>query len=147
MDNKIANAKKEGLEVIDVKQYDPVKEVHRLTNGRGADVVVVAVGNTKANTQAVEMLKKNYGKMIIFAAAFPEPKFEISSNVIHYKRMQIFGTTGADYADFMDSAKLLSSGAVKVTNLLEKKYFALDTIKEAFDEAATPGKYRVTVNL
>lgn len=147
MENKIANAKAEGLEVIDIKQCDPVKEVYRLTNGKGADVVIVAVGNTKANTQAVEMLKKNYGKMVIFAASFPEPKFEVSSNVIHYKRMEIIGTTGADYADFMDSAKLLSSGVVKVNNLLEKDYFTLDNIEEAFKLASTPGKYRVTVHL
>lgn len=147
MENKIENAKAEGLEVIDVSKYDPVEEVKRLTNGRGADVVIVAVGNTKANNQAVEMLKDNYGKILIFAASFPEPKFEISSNVIHYKRMEILGTTGADYMDFMDAAKLLSTGVVKVTNLLEKKQFTLDEMQAAFDEAATLGKYRVTINL
>lgn len=146
MENKIANARAEGLEVIDISKEDPVEEVLRLTGGKGADVVV-AVGNTKANNQAVEMLKANYGKIVIFAASFPEPKFEISSNVIHYKRMEILGTTGADYMDFMDAAKLLSSGAVKVTNLLDKKYFTLDEIQAAFEEAAKPGKYRVTVNL
>ncbi len=147
MENKIANAKAEGLEVVDVSKCDPVEEVMRLTGGKGADAVVIAVGSTSANNQAVQMLKDNYGKILVFAASFPEPRFEISSNVIHYKRMEIYGTTGADYSDFMDAAKLLSMGAVKVTNLLEKKHFTLDQMQEAFDEATIPGKYRVTISL
>lgn len=147
MPHKIENAKKEGLEVVDCNICDPVEEVKRLTNGKGADAVYVCVGSTSANSQAIGMLKQYYGKMLIFAACFPEPKFEISSNVIHYRHIQVFGTTGADLSDFLDAAKLLNSGAVKVTNLLEKKYFDLDHIKDAFDEAIKPGKYRVTVHL
>lgn len=149
MQNKIERAKNEGLEVIDVSKTDPVEEVKRLTDGRGADAVVVAVGATQANSQAVEMLKKNYGKILIFAASFPEPRFEISSNVIHYRRMEIYGTTGADYSDFQDAAELLSSKAVRVTSCLEdvNHQYPLDEMKAAFDEASTPGKYRITIRL
>ncbi|WP_207871861.1 chlorophyll synthesis pathway protein BchC [Enterococcus sp. DIV2402] len=147
MPNKIENARKEGLEVIDCNVSDPVEEVKKLTDGEGADAVYVCVGNTVANNQAVEMLKKYYGKILLFAASYPEPKFEISSNVIHYRHIQIFGTTGADLVDFIDSAKLLNSGQVKVTSLLEKKYFDLDHIKDAFEEATVPGNYRVTVRM
>lgn len=147
MPNKLEVARKEGLEAIDCKACDPVEEVKRLTNGKGADAVFVCVGNTGANNQAVQMLKQYYGKILIFAASFPEPKFEISSNVIHYRHMIIMGTTGADLHDFLDAAELLNSGAVKVTNLLEKTYHDLDHIKDAFDEAVIPGKYRVTVHL
>ena len=147
MENKIKNAKAEGLEVIDLNQSDPVEEVQRLTGGKGADAVFVCVGSTQANQQAVEMLKKHYGKILIFAAKYPEPMFEISSNVIHYRHMQIFGTTGADLSDFLDAAKMLSSGAVKVTRLLETSYYDLDHIRDAFEEAVIPGKYRVTVHL
>ena len=47
----------------------------------------------------------------------------------------------------MDAAKLINSGAVKVTNLLESKTFKLDDFKEALEYASIPGKYRVTVEL
>lgn len=147
MPNKIENAKNEGLEVIDCNVSDPVEEVKRLTDGKGVDAVYVCVGNTIANNQAVEMLKEKYGKILLFAASYPEPKFEISSNVIHYRHIQIFGTTGADLIDFMDAAKLLNSKQVRPTNLLEKTYFDLDHIKDAFEEATVPGKYRVTVRM
>ena len=147
MPHKIEKAKAEGLEVVDCNVCDPVEEVKRLTNGQGADAVYICVGSTTANQQALQMVKQYYGKILFFAAIFPEPKLDISSNLIHYRHMQFFGTTGADLSDFVDAAKLLNSGAVKVTNLLEKKYFDLDHIKDAFDEACKPGKYRVTVHL
>jgi L-iditol 2-dehydrogenase len=147
MPNKIERAKAEGLEVIDCNVCDPVEEVKRLTDGKGADAVYICVGSSLANQQAVQMVREYYGKILFFAAIFPEPKLDISSNLIHYRHMQFFGTTGADMADFLDAAKLLSTGTVKVTNLLEKTYFDLDHIKDAFDEAAKPGRYRVTVHL
>ena len=146
-DNKLENAKALGFDVIDIKKEDPVEGVMRLTNGKGVDAVVVAVGNSAANNQSVKMLKEAYGRILVFAAGYPEPNFDISSNLIHYKRMEIIGTFSADYIDFMDAAELLNSGAVKVTNLLESKTFKLDDFKEALEYASIPGKYRVTVEL
>ena len=146
-DNKLENAKALGFDVIDIKKEDPVEGVMRLTNGKGVDAVVVAVGNSAANNQSVKMLKEAYGRILVFAAGYPEPNFDISSNLIHYKRMEIIGTFSADYIDFMDAAELLNSGAVKVTNLLEPKTFKLDDFKEALEYASIPGKYRVTVEL
>ena len=125
-DNKLENAKALGFDVIDIKKEDPVEGVMRLTNGKGVDAVVVAVGNSAANNQSVKMLKEAYGRILVFAAGYPEPNFDISSNLIHYKRMEIIGTFSADYIDFMDAAELLNSVAVKVTNLLESKTFKLD---------------------
>ena len=146
-DNKLENAKALGFDVIDIKKEDPVEGVMRLTNGKGVDAVVVAVSNSAANNQSVKMLKEAYGRILVFAAGYPEPNFDISSNLIHYKRMEIIGTFSADYIDFMDAAELLNSGAVKVTNLLESKTFKLDDFKEALEYASIPGKYRVTVEL
>ena len=147
MPNKIENAREEGLEVIDCNAVDPVEEVKRLTGGRGADAVIVAVGATSANTQAIQMLKEYYGKVLFFAASFPEPKLEISSNLPHYRLMTFQGTFSADMKDYVKSAELLSSGRVSVKRLLEKTNYRLDQIDEAFKEACTPGKYRVTVLL
>ncbi|MFV0255372.1 MAG: zinc-binding dehydrogenase [Erysipelotrichaceae bacterium] len=147
MDNKINNCIEQGFEVIDAKKEDPVKEVKRLTNNKGADAVIVAVGNSKANDQAIKMLKPNYGKLSFFAASHPEPLNTFSSNLIHYKRMKIIGTTGADYSDFLDAAKLMNTCIYDFSCILEKKQFTLDEIKEGFEYASTLGKYRVTINL
>ena len=55
-----------GFEVIDCKEKDPVEEVKRLTDGEGADAVIVAVGATSANDQALEMIKEMDGRVLLW---------------------------------------------------------------------------------
>ena len=62
-ENKIENAKSLGFEVINIDKSDPVEEVKKLTGGKGVDAVIVAVGNSIANNQAVEMIKDAYGRI------------------------------------------------------------------------------------
>ena len=51
---KIETAKAMGFEVIDCNESDPVEKVKELTEGIGADAVIVAVGATSANSQGLE---------------------------------------------------------------------------------------------
>ena len=145
MDNKIAVAKEYGFEVIDGKEDDPVEKVKELTDGKGADVVIVAVGSTACNVQAGQMLKKMDGKMCIFAASYPSPEIGITANDIHYRRMEIIGTYLGDLRDFLRAAYLLNTGKVDVSKICEPHKYYLDDIQDAFAEASTPGKYRVSV--
>ena len=147
MENKISNARALGFDVVDINEEDPIEAVKRKTNGRGADVVIVAVGNSHANHQAVSMIKASDGRISLFAAGYPAPELNIGSNDVHYKRMEIVGTFAADYVDFIEAEKLLSSGAVNVNKLLEEKTFSLEDAQDAFAYAAEPGKYRVSIML
>jgi succinate semialdehyde reductase (NADPH) len=52
---KLAVAREMGAEVVDVHNGDPVKAVQVLTEGRGADVVIEAVGSDETIQQAVDM--------------------------------------------------------------------------------------------
>ena len=44
MDKKIEVAKELGLNVVDVKEKDPVEAVKEWTDGRGVDAVIMPVG-------------------------------------------------------------------------------------------------------
>lgn len=147
LDNKLAVAREMGFDVIDGKQCDPVAEVKRRTDGKGADAVILAVAASKANAQALEMIKKLDGRVLFFGAGYPTPELAIDSNVIHYRRMELIGTFGADLKDFCKAADMLNSGAVRVGALIERKRFPLEQIQDAFAEAATVGKFRVSVLL
>lgn len=147
MEKKLETARSMGMEVVDVSKGDPVEQVKQLTDGRGADVVIVAVGNTKANTQAVEMLKKVDGRILLFAAGYPAPQIEADSNLLHYRRIELIGTFGADMKDFFEAAQLLNTGAVDVSKLVEADKFSLKDIQSAFEAASVPGMYRVSVLL
>lgn len=145
MPKKIKLAEKLGFEVIDPSQCDPAAKVHELTGNIGADCVIVAVGVTAANDQALEMVKKIDGRILQFAAGYPAPAIKIDSNVIHYRRLEIIGTYGADNEDFEDAAMMLNSGMIDVSGLVEPKRFPLTEMQDAFAAAATPGMYRVCV--
>ena len=147
MEKKINHARMLGFkDVINASKCDPVKSVMELTEGRGADIVILAVGATSANTQALNMIKDKKGKILFFAAGYPEPELKISSNYIHYKKLELLVTYCSDIGDFEDSAKFLNQRLVNMEPLLETSY-PLSEIQKAFESASTPGNYRVTVTL
>lgn len=147
MENKLCVAREMGFEVIDSSASDPVQEIMRLTDGKGADAAVLAVAATKVNQQALDLIKHLDGRILFFGAAYPAPAIDIDSNVIHYRRLELIGTFGADLKDFCTAADMLNLGVVKVSQLIEKNKYPLDKIQDAFAEAATPGKFRVSVLL
>jgi L-iditol 2-dehydrogenase len=146
MESKLNTARELGLKVIDGMKVDPVQAVKDMTDGIGADKVVIAVGLNIANKQALEMVKDG-GDVLFFAAGYPAPALDISSsNMIHYKRIGLIGTVGADVKDWVLAAKLLGMKAINVSPLLQKVY-RLDEIQEAYKLAATPGTYRISLHM
>lgn len=53
--------------------------------------------------------------------------------MLHYRKMGLIGTFGADYED--------------LSKLVEEKKFPLSKLQEAYAEASKPGMYRVSVML
>jgi L-iditol 2-dehydrogenase len=133
-------------QVIDASKIDPVKRVRDLTNGKGADIIVLAVGTSSANQQALDMAKASGAKISFFAAGHPDPELKICSNAIHYKKIELIGVFGANAADFQDAADMLNSRSVNMQPLLEGS-FPLSEIQKAYELASQPGTYRVTVTL
>lgn len=145
MDKKIKAALAAGFEVIDAGRDDEVVRVHELTDGQGADCAIVAVGSTAANTQAIESVRKVDGRILMFAAGYPVPRIEIDSNVVHYRRIELIGTYGADNEDFLEAARMLNTNLIDVSPLIERKRYPLTQIQDAFAAASRPGMYRVCV--
>lgn len=123
-----------------------MEEVKRLTDGKGADSVIVAVGVTEVNNQALEMVKNKDGKIIFFAAGYPAPTINIDTNSIHYRRLKLMGSMNATQADYAIAAKLINNRQVNVAALIEPERFPLDRIQDAF-AAANGNKYRVSVTI
>ena len=147
-DKKRKRAEEMGIaEVIDAKRMDPVQAVMDLTRQKGADVVIPAVGNTIAYQQAYGMLKKNRARLLLFAAGYPAPELVISPNEVHYRRMEILGTSTSTAADYLEAAQLISNKQVDCRYSLEGEVFALRDIQAAYEAAATPDTYRITLDL
>lgn len=143
---RIEKIKQMDLELIDASQFDPIEEVKKRTNGNGADSVIVAVGTSSANEQALNMIKDDEGKILLFAAGYPAPELNVDSNEIHYKQCELIGTYGSSIEDFNNAARLLSERRIDVAPLIEEKV-PLNRIQEAFEKASTRGNYRISVLL
>jgi len=119
--------------VIDGSATDPVEEVMRLTDGRGASVAITATTANVAAEQAVEMVGKR-GRVSFFAG-LPKtnPKATINANRVHYFEISIFGASASSKADNRAALNYLSTGAVKAETIITHR-FPLDEIIPAMEK-------------
>lgn len=143
---KLETVRSCGIEVIDAGAADPVQEVMRLTGGRGADAVILAVGAQSATDQSFEMLKPKRGRVLLFAAAYPSPRINLDVNTIHYRKIDIMGTFGADHRDFQTAADAINRGKIDFTPVIESRY-SFENMEDAMKAACVPGAYRVCVEM
>ncbi|HEY6013903.1 MAG TPA: zinc-binding dehydrogenase, partial [Candidatus Limnocylindrales bacterium] len=143
---RLAMAKRMGAtELIDATQVDPVARVKELTEGRGAEAVIAAIGHEKANEQGMAMLSDR-GRFVLFAAAHPEPAFTLMPNEMHNRETGVFGVISGEKQDFYAATRLIRYGLVDLSPLIDVTY-PLEEIGAALEQAIKPGTYRVVVEL
>jgi L-iditol 2-dehydrogenase len=132
-------------ELIDASQEDPIERVKQLTEGRGAEAVIAAIGHKSANDQGWKMLSDR-GRFVLFAAAHPEPEFTILPNETHNRETGVFGVLSGDKQDFYTAARLVRYGLVDLAPLIDAHY-PLEQVDQALEHALRPGTYRVLVEM
>ena len=147
MENKVETARKMGFAVCKSDEEDIEKFTEEFTGGKGFDCVILAVSNKFVIDQAQTLIKRIGGRILFFAAGYPAPETVLKANDIHYRRIELIGTMGANTRDFQTSAMLLNTHAIDVKPMCEPVQFELDDIQAAFEAASTPGMYRVHVKI
>ena len=134
-----------GFPTVNPASENLKERVMAFTDGRGADVIILAVANTKANDQAFSVAARR-ARILFFASGHPVADLNIDANQIHYQEWELIGTYNSDPSDYQIAAGLLSSGAVKVDKLISHK-IPIDDCQHAFELAATPWMYRVSISM
>ena len=119
--------------------------VRELTDGKGADHVVVAVGNHRANLDALDMVA-DFGTIMLFASAHPTTELSIDPNVIHRRQLTVMGARHPSVSGFHTAVELLSKRIVDVGPLIQETV-PLDEIGRAFELAIRPDTYRIIVTM
>jgi len=114
-------------------------------DGRGADAVIVAIGNAKAVDDSFKLVAPQ-GKIMLFASAHPDFTVPVSSNLVHRSGIWITGTTGKNHKDFWEAALLLSSKAIRPQLLIEDTY-PIEQAEEAIKRASAGGTYRIIITM
>jgi L-iditol 2-dehydrogenase len=124
--------------LINGTREDPVDAVRKLTDGRGADVVITATGAGAAQQQALEMAAPR-GRISLFGG-LPrgDSVIRFDSNLVHYRELFILGAYGSAPRHNREAVELIASGTVAVEDLITHR-LGLDDIRRAID-AVTSGE-------
>ncbi|WP_415933943.1 alcohol dehydrogenase catalytic domain-containing protein [Varibaculum cambriense] len=106
---------------------DRVKEV---TNGAGADVVIVCIGASELAQDALELARD--GGRVNYFAGFPKGSMtQMEPNLIHYKELQVTGGSNARRRDVKQAIQVLEAGAIYVEEIVTHT-FPLSQVHEAY---------------
>ena len=125
-------------------EVDVVDEIAKLTDGRGADVVITAAASGRAQEQAVQMAARQ-GRISFFGGLPKDnPIIALDSNLVHYRELTIVGANGSSPAHNAQALELIASGAVPVADLITHR-LPLDRTLDAFDIVARGEAIKVTI--
>jgi threonine dehydrogenase-like Zn-dependent dehydrogenase len=123
-DNKkrLRIAKEMGADyTIDINEVaDPVAEVKKLTDGRGVDYAIEAVGNTKTYEQAFAMLRKG-GVLSAFGITGEQDEMHIRPFEFVLGEKKITGSCAGIGDDWPDAITLLAAGRINPKPLFSMK--------------------------
>jgi threonine dehydrogenase-like Zn-dependent dehydrogenase len=138
-----AKAASLGFGVLDPAAVDAAAAVKAITDGRGADAVVAAVGSARVDELAFSLVAKT-GKVVLFASAHPSAPLGVDHNLIHKNEVDVLGVEGKDVQDFRIAVKVLSDRTIDVRPLIDD-CVPLDQLEFAFERAVRSDTYRVVV--
>lgn len=119
-------------EVIDTSVYDPVSQVRQLTQGQGADVVIVTAPNPKAQEEALGMAKKG-GAVNLFASLPKDsPYLSINSRLIHYGQIALTGASDSTPYHQKIALELLARGKINTDAIITHR-FPLEELERGFE--------------
>ena len=109
--NKAEKAKELGADVaLDRSNVDWSKEIYRLTDKRGVDVVVDNVGQATINQSMLALAR---GGRVVIVGNTSGPKTQIDMRYIFGKQISLIGSTMGSHQDFRDIVELVCSGRLK----------------------------------
>jgi len=129
---------------INSAEQDSIKLVKELTQGRGADKIIVACGVGKAQEDALKMVA-NLGNVNFFGGLPKDKPFiQLDSNIIHYKECSVTGTHGSSPCHNQTAIDLISSGKIKIKKYITRN-FKLDDLAEAIARAETGKEMKIII--
>lgn len=125
-------------------EVDVVDEVMKLTDGRGADVIITATAAGKTQEQALQMAARQ-GRISFFGGLPKDnPVIACDSNLVHYRELTIVGANGSSPAHNKRALDLIATGAVPVADLITH-HLPLSDVLEAIAIVGRGEAIKVTI--
>jgi L-iditol 2-dehydrogenase len=133
------------LEAFDPKENKLDGWVRSMTDGRGADIVIIAASAPGIVEQAVECSRPG-ARILLFAQTSHQERIEVSGAAICMEERTLCGAYSASVDLQKESAELVFSGALPVEELISHRY-PLSQIHEGIERALHPtgGSLKIVV--
>ncbi len=127
---------------------DPTKEdlaaaVHEATGGLGMDAVTICIGVPALVNEAFRLARKG-GRVNVFAGLAGAGWAEVEANLIHYKELEVTGTSDSRRTDYRTALRLIETGKIAVERMVTDR-FPLELAVEAIEKSAGGEGIKVAV--
>lgn len=130
--------------------FDPAEDafldkISSATAGFGADVVMVTAPAAAAQKQGI-LAAAVGGRVNLFAGVLPDDRIdEFPGNIIHYRGLNILGTTGATPMDLQAVVSMIAGGRLQQLEQVVTAVYPLSALEEALEEARRGDGLKVVV--
>jgi L-iditol 2-dehydrogenase len=128
---------------VKAETEEQIEKVRELTKGRGADVVIEAVGQPKTWEAAIEMTRKA-GTTVLFGGAPAGTKFTIDTRRFHYEELTIKGVFHHTPLYVEKALGLLECGAINTKAIITHE-MPLKSVVEALKLMETGEANKVAI--
>ncbi len=120
-------------------------KVMEITEGKGADVVIVACSVGSAQAEGMSLLARR-GRISLFGGLPGESKGFIDSNLIHYKELSVYGVHASTPEQNKKAMEYIREGIIDAKQLVSAVY-PLKDIEDAFTEAEKGQVMKVVITM
>jgi L-iditol 2-dehydrogenase len=105
------------------------KVLDEVTNGQGADVIIVAAPVHAAQESALDLAA--IGGRINFFGGLPKdrPTINFDSNLVHYKELVITATTACSTADCWQATAIVNAGLIDLSELVSQRFPLIEAVQ------------------
>ena len=94
------------------------EQLREATDGRGADVVIEAVGRPATYKQSIELVRRG-GRILAYGAAPPDATIDLKPFEIYAKELTIVGSYAGTYETWPMAIDLIASGRVNPSKIVD----------------------------
>jgi L-iditol 2-dehydrogenase len=126
---RAAQAKRMGADRVVNPTSENLKSVlSEESNGRGADVIIVAAPVHAAQESALDLAA--ISGRINFFGGLPKdhPTINFDSNLVHYKELVVTATTACSTADCWQATQMVNSGLIDLADIVSQRFPLRDAV-------------------
>lgn len=134
VDYRLKAARRFGADVIvSPRKENLVERIKEVTDGKGADVVIVAAPNITAMSTGIDVCSKS-GTVCLFAPTSPKEYLRLSPNKLFFSEIKIISSYSASHIETRLALELITMGRLNFKKIITHR-FPLSQTSLAFKTA------------